>query len=331
MKKKTKIFIALIVMMLLALIAVRSVNSLRTQAQDAYLETHYILDKNFQTGKTSLTDSSGNSYFSQGMINARALDLFRLMDQKFPLKSKDSLTQHYSSVRQYFDFRFKEADAQRLFAVYQKYLPCQIKLLNDSQYEAKNEDLKQLLTLLYKVHSLRRETMGKETADALFGPEVKEKEYFLRREMMIVGSTRYGKEKESQLRKLKADMWEGEAIPVGEDDNPYNQYQLKLQLYSKDLAELGEKERGSRIEEFRKEFFTTEQIKKLHDADAQVVAENDNLRRYRIAEKKIRDSQELSQAQRDQKIKALQDEYFGPEADAFRRAEAIQKGLEKKH
>lgn len=329
MKKKTKTFIVLILVAVLALIAVRVMNMFGKKARDTYLETHYIFDKNFRTGKTD-AGASENSYFSNGMINAHALDLFRLMDEIFPLKSRDDLAGHYTAVRQYFDSQFKETEARKLFEIYQKYLPCQIELLNSSQYEAKNPDIRNLLALLYKVQKFRTDKMGKETAAALFGPEVKEKEYFLRRELIIVDQALYGKEKENRLSRLKADMWEGEAVPLGEDDNHYNRYQRKLQLYSKDLAELKEKERQLKVEEFRKEFFTKEQIKKLQGVDAQIAGENEKLKRYRMAEKKIGDSKELSPAQRDQKIKTLQDDNFGPEADAFRRAEAIQKSLEKK-
>jgi len=171
--------------------------------------------------------------------------------------------------------------------------------------------------------------LDRETADALFGAEVKEKEYFLRREMIIADPALYGRDKERRLDKLKSDMWEGEAIPIGEDDIPYNRYQLKMQLYAKDLAGLGEKERKLKIEEFRKEFFTREQIGKLRNADARMAGEKETLKRYREAEKKILEARDMPRVQSKQKINALQDEYFGEEADAFRRAEAIRKGLEK--
>ncbi len=38
-----------------------------------------------------------------------------------------------------------------------------------------------MLSMLYKVQNYRREKLGKETADALFGSEVKENEYLIRR------------------------------------------------------------------------------------------------------------------------------------------------------
>ena len=120
-----------------------------------------------------------------------------------------------------------------------------------------------LLSLLYTIQNFRREKLGKETADALFGREVKESEYLLRKAIIIGDNTLYGKEKENRLQKLKGDMWDGEVISMVEDSNPYNRYQLKMQLYQKDLSELGEKERKLKVEEFRKEFFSKESNKKV--------------------------------------------------------------------
>jgi len=328
MKKKTKILMVLILIAVVAFIIFKALHFFDNEAQDSYLETHYIFDKTLRTGQAA-AEGSGNPYLFQGSITPRALELFRLMERKFPSQSARDMTGHYDAVRRYFKSRFSEADAGMLFDVYQKYLPCQIKLLNDSRFEIKNTNLQGMLALLYRVQIFRREAMGKETADALFGAEVKEKEYFLRREMVIADPALYGRDKERRLDKLKSDMWEGEAIPIGEDDTPYNRYQLKMQLYAKDLAGLGEKERKLKIEEFRKEFFTREQIGKLRDVDARMSGEQETLKRYREAEKKILEARDMPRALREQKINALQDDYFGEEADAFRRTEAIRKGLEK--
>jgi lipase chaperone LimK len=114
-----------------------------------------------------------------------------------------------------------------------------------------------------------------------------------------------------------------------EDTNPYNRYQIKLQSYRKDLSELGEKEREIKIEEFLKEFFTQDQIKRLHEVDDQIIKEKQNMERYRAAEQKILDLKDMPQEEKNKRIKSLQDEFFGKEAEAFRRREVMRKGLEK--
>lgn len=331
MTKKKKILIIIVITAALVFVVfclIGYLNHRHEKAQEAYLEKNYIFDKKFRTDKGNI-DSSGNKYFPQGIVTAETLNLFRSLEQKFVEKSINDLRKHFNNVRQYLQSQFKEAEAQRLFEIYQKYLECQIKISNDSKYEVKTPDPKYLLSLLYTVQNFRREKLGKQTADALFGSEVKEREYFLRRSIIIGDNTLYGKEKENSLQKLKSDMWGDEAISMVEDTNRYNRYQLKMQLYQKDFSELSEKEREIRIEEFRKEFFSKDQIKRLHEVDDQIAREKQNMERYRAAEQKILDLKDMPQEEKNKRIKSLQDKFFGKEAEAFRRREAMRKALEK--
>jgi lipase chaperone LimK len=329
MTKKKKILIIMVTTAALVFIVFRLIgylNHRHDKVQDAYLEKHYIFDKNFQTGKINI-DSSSNKYFSHGVVTAKTLDLFRFLEQEFAVKFLDELSEHFNKVKQYLNSQFGESEAKKLFEIYQKYLECQIKISNDSKYKGKTPDPKHLLSLLYTIQNFRREKLGKETADALFGREVKENEYLLRKALIIGDNMLYGKEKESRLQQLKDDMWDGDVISMLEDTNPYNRYQLKLQLYRRDLSALGEKEREIKIEEFRKEFFSKEQIKRLHDVDKQFTLEKQNMERYREAEQKILDLRDMPQEEKNKRIKSLQDEFLGKEAEAFRRREAMRKGL----
>lgn len=274
--------------------------------------------------------SGAQPYLSGGSVTADALELFQALEQKYAVNSIEELSRHYERVRRDLTSRFPVADAQRLFENYRRYLGCQIAIVNDSRFETKSMDPKALLMQLSQIQHFRREKLGREAADALFGKEVKAHEYILRRLIIIGRSDQYGKEKENQLQKLKKDMWGNETVPIGEDQEPYNLYEQRLQLYARDLSEMDDIRRRRTIESFRKEYFTPEQIDRLHRADAAIAAEEANLQRYRAKEKKIRNTSGMSQRQRDQAIQALQDQYFGAEADAFRRREAMQEGLQNK-
>jgi lipase chaperone LimK len=333
MKKKLKIAVILVCILVCGIIVFGAINSRRDKTRNAdrnnYLQTHYIFDKKFLVKMTG-TDFSKDKYNFQGLITADTLRYFRFLDRKFELKSIDALDDHYHQIRQYLVSQYQEADARKLFDIYRNYLDCEIKLATNGQYHAQTPDLRKLLDLLFRIQIFRREKMGKETADALFGGEVKEKEYFLRKEIILADPALYGKEKERGLRKLEMDMWEGSIVPVDAHDNPYNQYMSRKQMYQKDLHEADEKNRGRMIEEFRREFFSAEQMKRLREVDAQMAAEAENLKRYREAEQKILNTKNMPDTQRNEKIKALQDKFFGADADAFRRLEAIQRDLKKK-
>lgn len=303
-------------------------NCLANTKADALAQNQYIFDKNFPAPKMA-KPSAGQPYLSGGMVTTDTLGLFRSLERKYAVNSIEELGRHYEGVRQDLHARFQPTDAQRLFENYKTYLSCQIALVNDSRFETTSMDPKELLAQLSQIQNFRREKLGRKTADTLFGKEVKDHEYLLRRLIIIGSPDRYGKEKEKQLQKLKEDMWGGKTVSIGDDQEPYNLYEQRLQIYSRDLSEMNEINRRQMIEAFRKEYFTPEQIDRLQKADAEVAADEEHLKRYRAEENKILKTTGMSLDQQDAAIKALQDQYFGTEADAFRRREAMQKGTEK--
>ena len=328
MKNKKQILIIASAAVLIIFIACYLMNHFQEKSRVKYLLEHYIFDKDFHLDNSN-RNSSGDSYFSQGIVTGNALKLFKLLENKYPVQSINERGNHYNQVRQYLSSQFKEAEAARLFEVYRKYLECEIQLANDPQYRTNTSDPRQHLVLLNNAHNFRRDKMGIQTADALFGRDVKEREYLLRQAMIINDNNLYGKEKENRLQKLKADMWADKAQMPKDDLNPYNRYQLKMQLYQNDLAILDESRRQLKIGEFRKEFFSEEQIKRLCEVDQQIARENKNMERYRSDEQKILALKDITQEEKNKRIKSLQDKLFGKEADALRRREAMRKGAEK--
>jgi lipase chaperone LimK len=331
MSKKKRFFIVLVIAAIsafVALVAFRVANYLHYKIDENYLEKHYIFDKGFP-GNLKKPSASSNTLLSDGTATGKTLEFFRFLQQRFAVKSINELDEHYNKVRGYLDARFNKTDASRLFEMYKKYMECVIELGNNPKYRAKTPDPKLLLMLLYKGQSFRRDRLGKENADALFGMDVKEREYLLRRSLIIGDNTLYGKDKEGRLQKLKYDMWDDEVISIGEDSNPYNRYQLKMQLYQKDLAEMSEGDRKLKIEEFRKEFFSKEQMKRLSEVDDRIAKGKENIERYRAAEQRILNLKDITQEEKDKRIKSLQEEFFGKETEAFRRREAMRKGTEK--
>jgi lipase chaperone LimK len=67
----------------------------------------------------------------------------------------------------------------------------------------------------------------------------------------------------------------------------------------------------------------------LREVDDQIAKEKEKMERYRAAEKEILDSINITKEEKDKRIKALQEKFFGKDAEAFRRREIIYKGVEK--
>ena len=312
---------------ILALAVLRVGHYIIYKTEEHVAAEQYIFDKDFPDNQNK-PDSTCRTYLPDGKVSSETLNFFRFLERRFTVQSVKHLDDHFNAVETYLFSHCNESDAQRLFEIYKKHLQCQIELGTNPHYRAKTVDAKLLLALLYKIQNFRREKLGKETADALFGREVKEREYLLRRAIIIDDNTLYGKDKEGRLQKLKHDMWNDEAISIGEDNNTYNRYQLKLRLYQKDLSELDEERRKLTLERFRKEFFSQDEIERLHKVDQRLAKEKEKMERYRAAEQKILNTINMTQEEKNKRIRALQDEIFGEEAEAFRRREIIYGGTE---
>lgn len=291
----------------LAVIVFRLVDYFQEKSLVNHSLHHYILDKKSPTNTSS----------------KKTVMLFRSLEQKFAVQSVRSMDEHLSKVQKYLRDQFHETEAMWLFELYQKHLACEMQLANHPQYQFSDFDSGHHLILLNKAHNLRRRKIGRETADVLYGREVKEREYLLRQAMIIGDQSLFGKEKEKRLQKLKVDMWsDAEEMPP-DDPNPYNRYQIRLQLYQKDLTGLDEGARRMKIEEFRKDFFSGEQMKKLAAVDDRIAEEQEMLKRYRLAEREILLKKYITQAEKNKRITDLQDEFFGRDVEAFRRREAM--------
>ena len=85
-----------------------------------------------------------------------------------------------------------------------------------------------------------------------------------------------------------------------------------------------DEERQAKIRQFREEFFTPEQVRRLDDVDRLMADEKKNEEDYFAQENKIKNDSNLDADGKAQKRRELQDQMFGSEADAFRRRLAIE-------
>lgn len=287
---------------------------------------------NGDTAKKNGKDITGidlKKLFSEGLINSHTtLKYFKHLESLFGKSS--TLADHFAKVRAYLFSHFPASDARILFDTYQKYLQCEMDLITNGEYKNLSMSVKSpedAIAVLRRIQEFRRERLGTELADKLFGADVKAKEYALRRAAIVNNSALYGDEKEKMIKKLDQDMWGKEANAVEQHQNPYNRYQEKLKLYKKDLADAATaEERKEKIESFRKEFLPPDVVKKFDEIDRQLVQEKNNEKNYRAEEKTLASDDKLTEKEKKAKTTKLQNKFFGPQAVEFRRREAIRTG-----
>src|SRR6056297_3512674 len=267
--------------------------------------------------------------FSEGLINSyTTLNFFKHLEHKF--RESTTLGEHFNAVKEYLLSEFSEKEAKKLFETYKEYLQCEMDLLDEYKGFAGVQSSEEAIEMLKQIQAFRRERLGKELADKLYGTDVKVKEYAFRRAAIVRSDTLYGHEKEERLAELNKDMWGDESAEVDAHRNAYNQYQETLEIYQKDLSEAASEEaRQKKLRQLREQHFSPKVVAKFEEIDQQMAETAESEENYRKQAKSIRSDEALSDAEKEKRIQNLQDDVFGEDADTFRRREAIRKGREK--
>ncbi len=266
--------------------------------------------------------------FSEALINSHTtLRYFKHLETLF--KDSANLGDHLERARQYLFSEFSASEARQLFEAYEKYIECEIALSNEFMDFGLVRTPQDAIAMLQRIQDVRREMLGEELADQLYGAEVKAREYAFRR-AAIVGDDLYGTEKEALLNTLNTDMWGDEADAVASHPNEYTRYRETLQIYEKDLSEMpSEDARQEKIQEFRRQFFEPEAVERLEAVDRQIEREKQRETLYREKEARLRQDTALTEEEKQAQILDLQDDMFGQDAEAFRRSETMRIEREK--
>jgi hypothetical protein len=293
----------------------------------------HIIDKSYQTKlqdsaldyrQENFSNAKIKEDFSSDIVNEHTMNVFIYLDEI--CKSAVDLADNLEKARRYLYSVLPPETAGSMLKLYETYLNYQIGL----QDRLKEWDMpttpNESLDRLAKLQEYRREVFGKEIADIIFGASVEAQEYTIRYNAIFYDANLYAAQKEQLLRELNNDMW-GDELIADVNVTEYTRYQEKLQFYKKDISELRTKEeRQAFIQHLQMETFNPVQRQRLEDADRAIAEEEMIKEQYFAKEKEILNDPDMSEKEREKRIRDLQDATFGEEADAFRRRQAIQKG-----
>ncbi len=137
-----------------------------------------------------------------------------------------------------------------MFELYKRFLTYEKNLGETAKGWDPPRNPQEALNYLRKIQDYRRSFFGNDTADILFGAQVKHQEYNLRKQDIVNNRDLYGADKEKRIKKLREEMWGDEAGTIDNNLRPYDHYREKLAVYDKDLGELpnaGENREGPGI------------------------------------------------------------------------------------
>lgn len=250
------------------------------------------------------------------------------MDRAFR-KSK-SLEEQFDSVKKYLFEHFPEDEAYMLFGVYKRYLNCEVALAKERWTRQVLTDPEDVISMLARIQESRRDLMGEELADAVFGPEVKAREYAIRRAAIVNDDSLFGLEKLKEIEQLNQDMWGDERLGTELYVSPYEKYQERLKIYESDLAgQETDEDREALVKSIREQAFSPDVVAKLEAVDRRTAAEREQEERYEASKKEILSNADLSEEDASDALDALREETFGKDADACRRRENIAEAAER--
>ncbi|MGL4368069.1 MAG: lipase secretion chaperone, partial [Spirochaetota bacterium] len=221
-------------------------------------------------------------FLSEGKVNGTTLSFLDFIMNKFPDAS--SFEEHYEQVREYLYSVLPSDEAEKMLSLYKKYIEYQRGMERDVLKWDNPTDTASAIKYLDRLQEYRRDTLGEELADSLFGADVKSKEYQIRRNDVISDKDVYGAEKEAALKKLDVEMWGDDADQASQLQKPYDTYMDKLNMYKKDFSEMSPEEQQTKIKEFREQNFTPEVVKRLEEVDKVIAADKDKDATYREKE-----------------------------------------------
>jgi len=321
MKRNKIIAMAGIVLAVIITVIIAGI-SMKGKKQEGYVFDQNskigMKDVRIYLGQDEFKADDAKDYFKKNAINSYTLKYFFFLDDKF--KDSRNTEELLQSVREYLDTIMPKDEADKLFAVYKTYVYYQRDAHDKTTTWGRPSTPEEAIDYLHKLQDYRRKVFGDDNADALFGPDVMLREYPIRRGMIIGDQDLYGAEKEKKLNDLKKDMWGDEADTIDNYTEPLDRYHDKLKIYQKDMAEMtSNEERQAKIRQFREELFTPEQVSRFDDVDRVTDDEKKKEENYFAQENEIKNNNNLDADGKAQKIRELQDQMFGSEAEAFRR------------
>ncbi len=273
--------------------------------------------------RVNFDDKSSKKYFGDKVVNKYTLKYFKFLQMKF---KKLSYEDHLSAVRKYLMSVLDSEEAGTLYELYRKYLEYEKFIAGELNGMNDLKTTEDFLNVLKKMRKVQVQFFGEKYADILYGPLLKAQEYPIRRAAIVNDENMYGSEKMDKIKKLNTDMWAEEGSNVENSRKPYIVYTEKMSIYSKDLSEMSDEQKVSKIREFRNSTFPPEVVERLEKVDQELALDKERDITYKEKYDDLVNDSSLNEEEKKEKINSLQNEIYGKNSDSLRRREAMNAG-----
>lgn len=175
-------------------------------------------------------------------------DYFRFLQTE--LAQGNSPSERTESIREHLLSTLPSDKAGELIDLYEKFTNFEYDAVTKAEEWRMPESADETLELIAAMQQYQQEYFGADTANMLFGAEMKVMEYNARRAIILNDLYSAGTDKEQLLDRLGIDMWGEEAYrAMNESKDPYDILDEKLLVYGNELAAV---DPDTRQEEIRK-------------------------------------------------------------------------------
>ena len=239
------------------------------------------------------------------------LDDFRFLLRTF--RKRADFSDHMEGVRAWLLETWPVEDAERKAARYARYLESEMELARYVMMQEQPRTADALLARLDEVRQLREDLLGPEFYRDLFGDEYERTCHRVRRRAIVMDPDLAAADKHLRLEELKAE-WNGKG-DVPTPASAHEQYRELLAIHSLDMEEMeSDAERMTTIRQLRSACFDYETVSRMEKADWEFAETARREARLEREEAAIRNLPDLSAAEREDRIKALQEKTLGPDA-----------------
>lgn len=190
---------------------------------------------------------------SGGLPEHNLADYFRYLQTN--IGEGNTPSEHTEAIREHLLATLSPEKAGEMIDLYEKFTNFERDAVARAEEWDMPESADETLDLIGKMHAYQQEYFGQETADSLFGAEMKVMEYNARRAIIINDTQTSGLEKEHLLDQLGAGMWGEEAYrEMNKQKDPYDILDEKLLIYGNELAAVDPDTREQEIAILREKY-----------------------------------------------------------------------------
>jgi len=260
-------------------------------------------------------------------LNENTVRNFKALRTKF--KDVRSIEDLCNKVYADFLQHYSKEEADVLLKVFKAYLSCEFSMSSETSKWKVPNTADGLQGYIDNAFNFRKNRLGDKIAERLYGVEHHKLTFKVQKAIIAKNSELYGKEKEKMIDKLASDIWGNEYDKAlhAESSRPYEVYKEKLALYKKDMSEMDDDQKKKMINQFKQELLSPKLIQNLEEAEKMTHQASQEGKAYLDAKQQILNDSNLSSEEKDKKVKALQEEVFGKNLEAFQRAESLSKKM----